>query len=157
MGNQALGLRIKKARLAQGMTQKELADAIGVSRGAVSMWESGANEPTLQMLQALTHILGVRYEILIFGEEEARKRVPVAILNKFGGDVEAALDYMDAQTAFKDDEHDPEHDVNVDHLEALHQNPKLGLLFDRSRKMSEKDIDFMIAMADRIMKEDEEN
>ena len=38
-------------------------------------------------------------------------------------------------------------------LEALHQNPKLGLLFDRSRKMSHEDVEFMLQMADRILKE----
>ena len=38
-------------------------------------------------------------------------------------------------------------------LEALHQNPQLGLLFDRSRKMSEADVEFMLQMADRILKE----
>ena len=38
-------------------------------------------------------------------------------------------------------------------LEALHQDPRLGLLFDRSRKMSSEDVDFMLQMADRILKE----
>ena len=38
-------------------------------------------------------------------------------------------------------------------LEALHQDPRLGMLFDRSRKMSHEDVDFMIQMADRILKE----
>lgn len=38
-------------------------------------------------------------------------------------------------------------------LEALHQNPRLGLLFKRSRKMTSDDIDFMILMADKILKE----
>lgn len=40
-------------------------------------------------------------------------------------------------------------------LEALHQNPRLGLLFDRSRKMSHADVEFMLQMADRILKERE--
>lgn len=40
-----------------------------------------------------------------------------------------------------------------DRLEALHQNPRLGLLFDRSRKMSHEDVEFMLQMADRILKE----
>lgn len=40
-----------------------------------------------------------------------------------------------------------------DRLEALHQNPKLGLLFDRQKNMSEADIDFMLNVADRITKE----
>lgn len=43
-----------------------------------------------------------------------------------------------------------------DRLEALHQNPRLGLLFDRSRKMSHDDVEFMLQMADRILKERED-
>ena len=38
-------------------------------------------------------------------------------------------------------------------LEALHQNPALGLLFDRTRKMSHDDVEFMLQFADRILKE----
>ena len=38
-------------------------------------------------------------------------------------------------------------------LEALHQNPRLGLLFDRQRNMSPEDVEFMLQMADRITKE----
>ena len=40
-----------------------------------------------------------------------------------------------------------------DRLEALHQNPKLGLLFDRQRRMSEADIDKMLQLAEWITKE----
>jgi len=38
-------------------------------------------------------------------------------------------------------------------LEALHQNPRLGLLFDRTRRMSHEDVEFMLQFADRILKE----
>ena len=38
-------------------------------------------------------------------------------------------------------------------LEALHQNPRLGLLFDHTLKMDSDDVDFMIQMAERIVKE----
>ena len=38
-------------------------------------------------------------------------------------------------------------------LEALHQDPRLGLLFDRSRRMSHEDVEFMLQMAERILKE----
>ena len=40
-----------------------------------------------------------------------------------------------------------------DRLEALHQNPALGMLFDRARNMSDADVDFMLQMADRILRE----
>lgn len=48
---------------------------------------------------------------------------------------------------------EPYPSADNDRLEALHQNPKLGLLFDKSRKMSDRDIDFMIQFADRIIGE----
>jgi len=38
-------------------------------------------------------------------------------------------------------------------LEALHQDPRLGLLFDRTRKMSHEDIETMLAVAASILKE----
>ncbi|MBO7709892.1 MAG: helix-turn-helix transcriptional regulator [Lachnospiraceae bacterium] len=42
---------------------------------------------------------------------------------------------------------------DMQRLEALHQDPRLGLLFDRSRKMSHEDVEFMLQMAERILKE----
>ena len=42
---------------------------------------------------------------------------------------------------------------DLDRLDALHNNPRLGMLFDRSARMSDEDINFMIQMADRILKE----
>lgn len=47
----------------------------------------------------------------------------------------------------------PDNDPDQDRLEALHQNPRLGLLFDHSMKMKAEDVDFMIQMAERILKE----
>ena len=47
----------------------------------------------------------------------------------------------------------PTRDIDADRLEALHKNPRLGLLFDRQRNMSPEDVEFMLQMADRIMKE----
>ena len=38
-------------------------------------------------------------------------------------------------------------------LEALHQDPRLCLLFDRTRKMSHADVETMLAVAASILKE----
>ncbi len=38
-------------------------------------------------------------------------------------------------------------------LEALHQDPRLGLLFDKTRKMSHADVETMLAVAASILKE----
>ena len=44
-------------------------------------------------------------------------------------------------------------DEDQQRLEALHQNPRLGLLFDRTRKMSHEDVETMLAVAASILRE----
>lgn len=41
-------------------------------------------------------------------------------------------------------------------LEALHQDPRLCLLFDRARKVSGDDVEFMIQYTNRVLKERDE-
>lgn len=43
--------------------------------------------------------------------------------------------------------------ADQERLEALHQDPRLGLLFDRTRKMSSADVETMLAVAASILKE----
>jgi transcriptional regulator with XRE-family HTH domain len=46
--------------------------------------------------------------------------------------------------------------ADQERLEALHKDPRLGLLFDRTRKMSSADVDAMLAIAASILKERDE-
>ena len=43
--------------------------------------------------------------------------------------------------------------ADQERLEALHKDPRLGLLFDRTRKMASADVDAMLAIAASILKE----
>jgi transcriptional regulator with XRE-family HTH domain len=45
MDGHDLGRRIKRARERAGLTQRQLAEAIGVDRKTVGNWESGASSP----------------------------------------------------------------------------------------------------------------
>lgn len=38
-------------------------------------------------------------------------------------------------------------------IEAVHRNPRLGMLFDKQRKMSKEAIDFMFEFTERMSKE----
>ena len=42
---------------------------------------------------------------------------------------------------------------DMDRLEAMHQNPRLGLLFDRARKMSGSDVEMMLHLQERLLGE----
>ena len=61
----ALGELLKEHRMRCKMTQEFVAEQIGVSRQAVSKWESGASEPSMSNLLALAKLYGVELEELI--------------------------------------------------------------------------------------------
>ena len=52
MQEQTLGRRIQEARKAAGLSQESLGERLGVSRQAVSKWESDASVPDLENLIA---------------------------------------------------------------------------------------------------------
>ena len=43
MDKEKTGILIKEMRIKKGMTQKQLADTVGVSNKAVSRWETGGS------------------------------------------------------------------------------------------------------------------
>ena len=58
-------------RRARGWSQEQLADYVGVSRQAVSKWESGRSTPDLDKLLALSSLFGIPLDALVRGEESA--------------------------------------------------------------------------------------
>ena len=63
----SLGEAIKAHRMACNMTQEFVAGELGVSRQAVSKWESGASDPSTSNLLALSKLFGVSAEELLKG------------------------------------------------------------------------------------------
>ena len=54
-----IGTRIRKFREENNMTQKQLADQIGVSSSRVSNWEQGINRPDVDLLADICRALNV--------------------------------------------------------------------------------------------------
>ena len=61
--------RLIQLRQEQGLSQSGLAEALGVSRQAVSRWETGAAMPSAENLLCLSRLYGVPMDELIRGEE----------------------------------------------------------------------------------------
>lgn len=61
----SLGGVLKQHRVDCKMTQEFVAETIGVSRQAVSKWESGASDPSTTNLMALAKLFGVEAEDLL--------------------------------------------------------------------------------------------
>lgn len=61
----SLGEAIKAHRMERGMTQEFVAESLGVSRQAVSKWESGTSDPSTANLFALAELFRIKPETLL--------------------------------------------------------------------------------------------
>ena len=57
--------RIQDLRKSRGMSQEELANQIGVSRQAVSKWESGQSAPDLQKIIIMSDFFEVTTDYIL--------------------------------------------------------------------------------------------
>ena len=62
---------IRALRTQKGLTQKALAEAIGVGDKAVSKWERGLGCPDVSLLPEISRVLGVGLETLLSGSLDA--------------------------------------------------------------------------------------
>ena len=142
---------IKRYREDNNISQREFARRCGLSNSLISIFEMGKNpqtgktiSPDLETYRKLANGMGISVqELFEMLGDGAMVRIPRDY--SFSGD-----EFNKFMTSTV-----PENlsDEDQERLEALHQDPRLGLLFDRSRKMSHEDVEFMLQMADRILKE----
>jgi putative transcriptional regulator len=64
----AKNLRIKVARAALDMSQKDIANVVGVSRQTINAIEQGTYNPTIKLCLSICKVLGKSLDEL-FGEE----------------------------------------------------------------------------------------
>ena len=75
----SIGERIGELRKAQNISQGKLAQAMGVSRQAVSKWENDQMEPDSLKLIQLADLLDTDIEYLATGRRSYGRRPPVVI------------------------------------------------------------------------------
>ncbi len=63
---------VPRLRLAQGLTQKELAERIGTKQASISRLERASYKPNLGFLQRVASALNARGEIRFVPREQAR-------------------------------------------------------------------------------------
>lgn len=56
---------IRAARIAAGMTQQQLADALGIAQQSVARWEAGEREPRVSTLRRIAAVLGCDLSALL--------------------------------------------------------------------------------------------
>lgn len=67
--------RLKSLRQAQGDTQVQLSDKLGVSKQSVSNWENENILPSIEMLMKIANLFGVTTDYLLDFEKRTNGRV----------------------------------------------------------------------------------
>lgn len=78
---------IKERRLANGWTQQQIADYLGVSAPAVNKWEKGLAYPDITTLPALARLLGTDLNTLLSFKEDLSEQEIAAFINEVAEDV----------------------------------------------------------------------
>ncbi|MBO4494342.1 MAG: helix-turn-helix transcriptional regulator [Clostridiales bacterium] len=95
--------RIQYLRKTKGLSQEQLADAIGVSRQAVSKWESEQASPDLEKVVIMSEFFGVTTDYILKGiepiEPEDHKTIgdildQKVLTEKNGKRIKGALKYI---------------------------------------------------------------
>lgn len=73
MDQEKIGQFIKKIREENNLTQKELADRLGVTFQAVSKWENGKNAPDLGILKQISDEFNVNIDEILSGKRSSKK------------------------------------------------------------------------------------
>ena len=61
--------KIQELRKSRGLTQEELAEALFVSRTAISKWESGRGYPNIDSLKQISNYFSISIDELLSGEK----------------------------------------------------------------------------------------
>lgn len=122
---------LKLLRAEKHMSQQELADALGISKSAINMYERGERQPNFETLETIADYFNVDMDYLLGRTTKTTKVLSPA---------EDTGYYLNKQSA--------------EMADFLFQNPEYKVLFDASRKVKPEDIQFVADMIKRVSNND---
>ena len=67
--------RLKKYRIACGLTQQQIADILNINRTTYTKYETGISEPSHDLLKRIISIFGVDYNAILSDEDNFQRNV----------------------------------------------------------------------------------
>lgn len=79
--DETLGDRIRNLRIIHGMSQDDLAKAVGVSNRTVSTWERDARMPRMGPIEKMVKLFNVSKPYLMLGQKDEKS--PTAVTSEY--------------------------------------------------------------------------
>ena len=114
---------LKLLRAEKHMSQQELADALGISKSAINMYERGERQPNFETLETIADYFNVDMDYLLGRTTKTTKVISPTKETGY---------YLNKQSA--------------EMADFLFQNPEYKVLFDASRNVKPEDIQFVADM-----------
>lgn len=73
MDNVKIGKFIAECRRSKNLTQKQMAELLGLSNKTISKWESGAGSPDISNLSEVAKVLDISVDELLNGERKSEQ------------------------------------------------------------------------------------
>ena len=80
MNQESIGKLIKELRQKNNLTQKDLADSLGVTYQAVSKWENGKNIPDIAIIKEISNKYNIDINDLLEGKNKVKKKKNMLLL-----------------------------------------------------------------------------
>ena len=85
-----IGQRIRRERLKRAMTQRDLAEEVGVGAPHISKIEAGRESPSDELLRSLAEVLDWNFDELLL----AARRMPPDLMDTLASDPKGSLEYL---------------------------------------------------------------
>lgn len=77
MKTELIGKRLKEIRLDARLTQREMAELVGLTSGSIGALENGLYTPNFDVLRAINKHLGASYDFIIDGVQSPQNNVQI--------------------------------------------------------------------------------
>lgn len=138
-----IGRAITNLLIEHDKTQKDLAQAIGVSKATVSSWTNGTRIPRMDKINAMVSYFGCKKSDIL-GEADVKpsdediRRNMRAVLEEYAGKLPGInLEYYDDEVV----------QMVTDRLRT---NPKYGVLFKAAANLSPEDIELVTKFIEKM-------
>ena len=89
-GIEPIGQRIRSERLKRAMTQRGLAEEVGVGAPHISKIEAGRESPSDELLRSIAEVLACNFDELLL----AARRMPPDLMERLASDPKGSLEYL---------------------------------------------------------------
>ena len=89
-GIEPIGQRIRRERLKRTMTQRDLAQEVGVGAPHISKIEADRESPSDELLRSIAEVLGCDFDEFLL----AARRMPPDLMERLASDPKGSLEYL---------------------------------------------------------------